>query len=68
MELTSTYMENLPSPSYKTRQFTRTLKKSIPDDITKENFLLEAQKQQSTVEWLVKGDIERHEAELKQQQ
>ena len=59
MELTTTYMENLPSPSYKTRQFTRTIKETLPDDIDKEGLLARADKQQKVCEALVKNDIAR---------
>lgn len=60
MDISVTYMENLPSPNYKTRQFTRSITKTVPDSISKEDFLAEQNKLQMTCEALVKNDIARH--------
>jgi hypothetical protein len=60
VELTTSYMENLPSPTYKTRQFSRVISKTLPDNISKEDFTKEAEKQAAICETLVKNDIVRH--------
>ena len=65
-ELETTYSENLPSPNYKTRHFTRTLRESLPDDIKKEAFQQAADRQGQIVETLVKNDISRHIVELQE--
>jgi hypothetical protein len=57
-------MENLPSPNYKTRQFTRITEVTIPDDATREQRAEEAERQQKIVETLVKNDIARVKEEL----
>jgi hypothetical protein len=60
MQLSTTYMENLPSPNYKTKQFTRSISESLPDDITKDELMKRAERQALTVETFVKNDIVRH--------
>lgn len=62
MKLRTRYMENLPSPSYKTKQFERTIETEIPDNAenVKELLLNEAKKHQTFLEALVKNDIARH--------
>jgi len=60
MELFAMYMENLPSPNYKTKQFTRSIKETVPDDISKEDLMKRAARQEALVEGLVKNDIARH--------
>jgi len=67
MELETTYSENLPTPSYKTRHFTRTLRESFPKEISKEDFIKAADLQQKKVETLVKNDIARHLEELQKE-
>lgn len=59
MDIETRYMENLPSPNYKTRQFERTVRQTIPEDSTKEVIWETAKKQQTIVESLVKRDIEK---------
>jgi len=61
--LTTTYSENLPSPNYKTRHFTRSLQETLelPDgEEGKKVFLENAERQQKICETLVKNDINRH--------
>lgn len=65
MKLETSYEENLPSPNYKTRRFSRTMSETLPEDISKEDFLKRAERQQAVLEMLVKGDIERHVEEMK---
>lgn len=60
MQLSTTYMENLPSQSYKTKQFTRSISETLPDDVTKDELMKRAERQALTVETLVKNDIARH--------
>jgi hypothetical protein len=60
MILTTTYLENLPSPNYKTKQFSRSVTETLPDDIDKPNLEARAARQASLVETLVKNDIARH--------
>jgi len=58
------YSENLPSPNYKTRRFERTIRETYPEDISKEDFLKLADKQQTICETLVKNDVQRHINEI----
>jgi hypothetical protein len=57
--LSTTYLENLVSPSYKKREFSRTVSEALPEGTTKEQFEERAEIQQSIVESLVQGDIKR---------
>lgn len=68
--LITQYSENLPSPNYKTRHFTRTVQETLelPDGPEgREVFLKAAEKQQKIVETLVKTDIDRHIKALQSQ-
>ena len=64
MKLITRYMENLPGQTYKTRQFDRTIEENLPDDISKEDFILRAERQHRTLEALVKNDVERCKQEI----
>lgn len=66
MIITSTYMENLPSPNYKTKQFTKSISETLPDDISKEELIKRSDRQSAVVEAFVKADIERHIAANKE--
>jgi hypothetical protein len=41
------------------------MSETLPEDISKEDFLKRAERQQAVLEMLVKGDIERHVEEMK---
>ena len=60
----TSYSENLPSPNYKTRHFTRTIRESFPDDIEREDVQKAWDRQGQICETLVKNDIARHIEEL----
>jgi len=64
MLLETGYTENLPSPNYKTRHFSRKVTETLPDDISKEDIVAKAERQQKLCETLVKNDIARHVEEL----
>ena len=64
-ELSTTYLENLPSPTYKTRQFSRTITETLPDDVNTEIIEKCAIRQQKFCEYLVKRDIDRHMQDLR---
>jgi len=68
-KLTTSYLENLPSPNYKKREFLRTIEEEIPAETfkDKDKFLAVADKHQKMCEALVKGDINRHVEEMKTQ-
>jgi len=66
MILETMYMENLPSANYKSKQFTRRIAETLPDDISKEALLTKAARQQGMVEKLVGDDIDRHLEAMKQ--
>jgi hypothetical protein len=66
--LTTTYMENLPKPNYKTKQFTKSITETLPDDISKDDLIKRSDRQSQVVETFVKADIERHIAEAKEQE
>ena len=61
--LKTSYMENLPSPNYKTRQFSRTIEETLElqdSEEGKQQFLEASARQQTIRETLVKNDIARH--------
>jgi hypothetical protein len=60
MKLKTLYMENLTSPSYKTKHFERSIEIEIPDDMPTENKMEKANQIQIVLEELVRGDIKRH--------
>ena len=60
MILKTMYMENLPNPNYKTKQFTKGIEETLPDDISKEELIKRSDRQSAVVEAFVKADIERH--------
>lgn len=64
LEVGTVYMENLPSPTYKTRQFTKSIKRTLPDDASKEVIQGEFERQQKVCEFFVKSDIDRHIARI----
>jgi hypothetical protein len=65
--LTTSYSENLPSPNYKTRHFSRTIQETIEvsdDEAGKQKFLEVAERHAKICETLVKNDIARKRQEL----
>ena len=60
MILRTIYMENLPNPNYKTKQFTKGIEETLPDDISKEELIKKSDRQSAVCEAFVKADIERH--------
>jgi len=65
VKLTTSYSENLPSANFKERRYTRTIEEEIPDNLSDEEKLKVADKQQKICETLVKSDIERGIEEAK---
>lgn len=59
MEIETKYMENLPSANYKTRQFQKSIRQTIPDDSNQEAIADCFCSQQAIVEEAVLNDVER---------